>query len=278
MGKRPRLSTTERDAQTYDAVVMPRYGQLMARGIIEAIPEGMRAKVLDIACRTGCPALDILKRLDVASQVIAIDRDAALLDIARRRALDDAGRRVFFKVEAVESLGFGDEVFDVVAGNLAIASIEDPDTALGEVFRVLKKGGQLVIARPLAGSFTEVVDMFRELALRDDNDELRERLTALEERYPTAGAFAAWVRAAGFAEPTVEQTQLRLPFRSAGELFGDPLIQHIALAEWRWVAGLDARGSELLKSVESHLDVYFGKGPLSLTVELGTLTTHRPGD
>jgi ubiquinone/menaquinone biosynthesis C-methylase UbiE len=129
--------TVEDEAALYDSVVVPRYTSRFGQLLVDTVPRGVRAQVLDFGCGTGQPSFALLERLDPAGRVIAIDPDAGLVDLARQRAMGLAGSRIFFKVESAEKLSFGDEVFEYAIGNVVLHEIEHPDVALAEVRRVL---------------------------------------------------------------------------------------------------------------------------------------------
>lgn len=263
---------TPEEAALYDAHVVPRYSALFGRLLLAALPAGQRLQVLDIGCGTGYPALEVLRRLGEGGRVIAIDPDAALVDVARRRALEEANRRIFFKVEALEKLSFGDQVFDAVIGNLAMTALESPEDALVEMRRVLVPGGRLLLTQALAGTWEEVNDMFREIALRTDDAALASRLDRLSAHYPSASTLEAMVDAAGFHDITVTCEEVQLTFPSAADIFTDPALRFVALPEWRWVAGLSERSERILDEVRRSLDIYFGGGPLSLRVSAGLIS------
>lgn len=265
----PRMAavSTANDAAVYDAHVVPRYSSLFGRMLLAQIPERERVQVLDVGCGTGHPALDILSRIGAGGRVIAIDPDPALLDVARRRAIDDAGRRIFFKAASAEELEFGSEVFDVVTGNLAMSAWAAPEKALAELHRVLADPGLLLLTHALEGTFEELFDMFRELALRRDDGGLSSRLDRVLLRYPSANALEAVVTNAGFSGVRVETEEFLLPFGSAREILADPMLRFVAVPEWRWVAGFEEEG--LLEEVVRMLDTYFGGGPLTLRVHAG---------
>jgi ubiquinone/menaquinone biosynthesis C-methylase UbiE len=269
---RDRAPPTLEDAIQYDVHVVPRYSALFGRMLLAEIPSRERLQVLDVGCGTGYPAIEILRHLGEGSRVIAIDSDSAQVDLARRRALDDAGKRIFFKVESAEQMSFGDEVFDVVVANVSLSSVERPDRALTEMRRVLAKAGQLVLTQPLAGTFEEVVDMFRELALKHDRSPLAQRVERVAALYPTAATLEAAVAGAGFTDVRVVTEELTLPFQSASSIFTDPMIRVIALPEWRWIAGFEDGSERLLDEVQRALETYFGRGPLSLRVMAGLVT------
>lgn len=263
---------TPQDAALYDAHVVPRYSALFGRMLLAELPARERLQVLDVGCGTSYPSLEVLHLLGEGGRVIAIDPDAALVDVARRRALEEANRRIFFKIEALEQLSFGDEVFDVVIGNLAMTALEAPEHALAEMRRVLVPGGRLLLTEALAGTWEEVTDMFREIALRTDDGALASRLDRIGARYPSAAELEAKVAAAGFRDVAVELEEYQLTFASAADIFTDPAIRFVALPEWRWIAGFADGSERVLEQVQRSLETYFGGGPLSLRVSAGLVT------
>jgi ubiquinone/menaquinone biosynthesis C-methylase UbiE len=286
---RPGLyASTPQEAAFYDSVVVPRYSTLFSRPLLDAIPRGTRGQVLDLGCGTGHPAIDVLRRMTDHGRVIAVDRDSGLVDLARRRAIESHGKRIFFKVEPAHELSFGDEVFDIVVGNLVLGAVDTElswggaglppgeRAVLGEVRRVLAPGGRALLSRPLAGTFEEVIDMLREVALRRDLGPAQKRVELLAARYPTREAWAEQLTSAGFAPVDVQAHEHKLAFKSARDLFADPLVRAIAVSEWRWVAGLEAGSETVLTDCERALETYFAGGPVSLTVIAGAASAGRP--
>ena len=270
-GSYPSLAaaSTGRDAANYDAHVVPRYSSLFGRLLLARIPDDERVQVLDVGCGTGHPALEMLTKLGPGGRVIAIDPDSELLDVARRRALDQAGRRIFFKVAHVEDLEFGTGVFDIVTANLTFAHWAHPEQALAEIRRVLVDDGLLLLTHALDGTFEEIFDMFREIALRRDNNQLTKRIERVAARYPAPATLAAVFEGAGFHDVAVETEEFQLPFRSAREIMSDPVMQLVASPEWRWIAGPKEEDQQVLDEVSRSLDTYFGGGPLSVRVRAG---------
>lgn len=104
-------------------------------------------QVLDVGCGTGTLAIEVQNRVGSAGRVFGID--PAPQQIARARA--KAARRnlpIDFQIGVIEQLAFPDQTFDVVLSTLMMhhlpASLKRQ--GLAEIARVLKPGGQLVIA------------------------------------------------------------------------------------------------------------------------------------
>jgi ubiquinone/menaquinone biosynthesis C-methylase UbiE len=274
--ERPRPATTTQEATLYDAVVVPRWSTLFGRPLVAHTPLGLRGQVVDVGCGTGYPALDVMRRLADGGRVISVDRDAALVDIARRRAVENAGKRIFFKVEPIERLSFGDEVFDLAVGNLFVSAIDDESTALAVIRRVLKPGAKVLLTRPMLGTFEEVLDMFREIAVRRDSSALQKRIDQAALRTPTAATWRAQLASAGYEDIEVQVDDVRLPYRNAREIFADPMLKIVALPEWRFLCGTQPGDESMLGEVERALDTYFASGPLSLTVRTGLISARKP--
>ena len=111
-------------AVAYDAVVVPRYARTFAEMLLRAVDIPVRANVLDLACRTGYPAISLLDSLN-DGRVVGIDSDPTFLEFARARGGDEVGRRLFLKQESVEALPFGNAVFTNVIGNLVDRTTTD---------------------------------------------------------------------------------------------------------------------------------------------------------
>ena len=94
--------------------------------------------VLDAGCGAGMFSTLAIK---TGARVIGVDAAPALLDIARKRNPNNT-----FLEEDLESLPFGDNSFDVVAGFNSFQYAGSFENALAEAKRTLRPGGQLVIA------------------------------------------------------------------------------------------------------------------------------------
>src|SRR5262245_48367230 len=100
--KRPRSVKEDQLAKIYDQEVLPIWTQRFGRMILRDLVLPPAAVVLDVACGSGYPALEILRRLGEKGRVVAIDPSAPLLDLARRKAGPASGKRIFFRSEALE--------------------------------------------------------------------------------------------------------------------------------------------------------------------------------
>lgn len=104
---------------------------------------GLRGVVLDIGSGTGVN----LQYLSAASRVVAVEPDPAM----RRRLAHRAGARVQVCAAVAEALPLADASVDAVVCTLVLCTVSDPDRTLGEVRRVLRPGGRLVVLEHVRG-------------------------------------------------------------------------------------------------------------------------------
>jgi demethylmenaquinone methyltransferase / 2-methoxy-6-polyprenyl-1,4-benzoquinol methylase len=98
---------------------------------------------LDVCCGTGDLALELAERVGPEGTVIGCDFSEPMLDLAREKARP-AGRVRFEWADALE-LPYPDGRFDAVTIGFGARNLADLDRGLGELTRVLRPGGRLVI-------------------------------------------------------------------------------------------------------------------------------------
>ena len=112
-------------------------------------------KVLDIAGGTGDLASAFAKRVGPSGQVWLTDINASMLAEGRDRLLDRGHLIPLVQCDA-ESLPFASDCFDLVTVAFGLRNMTRKEVALGEMQRVLKPGGRLLVLefarvwRPLA--------------------------------------------------------------------------------------------------------------------------------
>ncbi|MBI4714979.1 MAG: methyltransferase domain-containing protein [Nitrospirae bacterium] len=103
-------------------------------------------RVLDVGCGTGVLTRLAARTVGSEGSVVGIDPYPKMIQIARENALAE-GCDIEFKLAAIENLPFEENRFDCVLSSHMIHHLP-PDLklqGLGEVFRVLRPGGRLVV-------------------------------------------------------------------------------------------------------------------------------------
>ena len=139
-------ATYERFAAVYDRVARPLLGpgQRMA---VEALSLGPGMTVLEAGIGTGLtlphyPRWVRLHGTDLSEAMLARAR-------ARAAALGFAGAR--FSRMSVYDLAFSDAALDRVLAPSLLSVLDDPARAVGELARVCKPGGRIVVSAHFAG-------------------------------------------------------------------------------------------------------------------------------
>jgi SAM-dependent methyltransferase len=268
-----RTHREEKLARIYDDEILPIWAQRFGRLILRGLEIPPKATILDATCTTGYPALEIARRMDEQSRLIAIDDSSAFLDVARQKAADLAGRRVFFRTErARPRLPFATDVFDIVFSNLGLGEATSPTRTLRDYTRVAKLGGRILATLPLAGSWQEFTDLFREVLVKHDKTALLARLDRWVAALPDPATAESWLSAAGLDEPQVEIEEFRLLFRSAREFFFAPVVEFGPLPDWKAIAGTGSDLQEVFWHIKEAIDAYFGGRAFAVTIRAGCLS------
>jgi len=101
--------------------------------------EGRR--VLDVGCGDGTHSLGAAA---AGARVTGVDASPEMLEAARKRA-KERGVGAALEVGDARSLPFADGTFDVVLAVTVLCFIEDVDLAIGEMARVLRPGGRIMV-------------------------------------------------------------------------------------------------------------------------------------
>ncbi|HEX8906401.1 MAG TPA: methyltransferase domain-containing protein, partial [Longimicrobiaceae bacterium] len=213
-------------------VVFPPGGQELFRriGTLTELHEGM--EVLDCACGRGLTTAFLARQYGVGG--VGVDPDPTLIEEAQERArAEGLESAVTYETAQPDDLPYRDGIFDVAIGELGLAASADPARAVGELARVTKPFGCVVLVQLI---WTGNVDPAR-----------REVLVAhLGARPLILVEWKQLLRDAGVVDLTVEDwSDAPSPFRpSAGGPFPDFAemftlrekvgILRRALKRWGW--------------------------------------------
>jgi demethylmenaquinone methyltransferase/2-methoxy-6-polyprenyl-1,4-benzoquinol methylase len=107
-----------------------------------AVAPGQSA--LDIATGTGDMALELAGRVAPNGHVVGIDFSPEMLEIARQK-VSQTGLPVVFEQADALALPYPDTSFDAATCAFGVRNFEDRQKGLGEMARVTRSGGRVVI-------------------------------------------------------------------------------------------------------------------------------------
>jgi arsenite methyltransferase len=153
--------------------------------------------VLDLGSGGGIDVLLSARRVGPTGKAYGLDMTDEMLELARRNQQAAGVSNVEFLKGDIEHIPLPDASVDVIISNCVINLAADKRKVFAEAFRVLKPGGRLAVS---------------DVVVRGDAPpEVRRSMElwvgcvagALEERQ-----FDAWLREAGFEQPTIEPTRV----------------------------------------------------------------------
>lgn len=130
----------------YDALVEGPMSALRLRKVLlDQLCDVDNKRILDVGCGTGTLAT-MLKRRFPSADVVALDGDPEILDIACSKA-KEFGVPIQFQQGMSFDLPFPDGSFDGVLSSLMLHHLvrEDKQKTAAEVYRVMRSGGRLLV-------------------------------------------------------------------------------------------------------------------------------------
>ncbi|MBW2433592.1 MAG: methyltransferase domain-containing protein [Deltaproteobacteria bacterium] len=110
--------------------------------------------VLDVGCGAGVDTLISAMMIGPSGKAVGIDLTPVMLKRAKQNLSKMDLTNVVFEEGSAETLPFEDNYFHVAISNGALNLIPDKSRAFGEIYRVLKTGGRLMVADEiLTGEF-----------------------------------------------------------------------------------------------------------------------------
>ena len=261
------------DAAVFETFVVPRYLRLFGDIAVEMFLAVEGARVAHLGCRTGYPDTDLARRVGGLT-LYGVDSSAAALEIARHK-----GHAI--RLETLEYLAARElpaplpsAVFSHVMALHPILGVDQRGALLAEMSRLLYVGGQSLLALPLRGSFQEIVDLFREFALKTDNGDFSRAVEETIAGRPTIESISEEFETVGLGDVDVEIRHTQLEFENGRALVEDPVCRLLILPEIQ--AGLgDFPLQKPMEYVRDAIDKYWSASRFELTVNVGCASARR---
>jgi ubiquinone/menaquinone biosynthesis C-methylase UbiE len=131
-------------------------------GLAMVLENARDQTLLDIGCGGGQSAIR-LKKLYPHLRITGIDLSEEMISSAVKRA-QTTGLALDFEIADAQQLPFPDGSYDVVYSFGSAKHWPDPQKGLGECWRVLKRGGHLLIADATSDATLQEVENFHAIA------------------------------------------------------------------------------------------------------------------
>jgi demethylmenaquinone methyltransferase/2-methoxy-6-polyprenyl-1,4-benzoquinol methylase len=168
--------------------------------------KGRNWRLIDVAGGTGDVAFRVAKRSAGHADITVADINDSMLAVGRNRAEKRGVTGIAFREANAESLPFPDATFDAYTIAFGIRNLSNPEAALREAKRVLKRGGRFLCLEfaevdvPLLDrlyetySFAAIPALGR--AVAGDEESYRYLVESIRT-FPNQERFADLIRAAG---------------------------------------------------------------------------------
>jgi SAM-dependent methyltransferase len=261
------------EAAIVETFVVPRYLSLFGELALDMIVESDDARVVHVNCRTGYPDRGLARRLRGA-HVIGVDPSPAAVELARAKAAAMPDMVTSYVVHA-------DLVTTLPSGAFSHAMTLHPNVGpgerkpmLAELVRLLAPYGQALFALPMRGSFQEIMDLFREYALKFDDVEFAHAVERATASRPTVETLSEELEDVGFDFVDVALRPAVLRFQSGRDFFEDPVSRILLVPDVQLSLGV-ADISKPLAYVRDAIDKYWSEGSFELSIQVGCATGRR---
>jgi ubiquinone/menaquinone biosynthesis C-methylase UbiE len=146
--------------EVFEKLYNGKVNRLMCKNVAERISSS--DEVLECACGTGMISVHIAA---ACKHLTATDFSDGMLDKTRERCRDISNVKV--EKGNILQLDYPDESFDKVVAANVIHLLDTPEKALNELFRVCRKGGEVIIPtylvkqdRGISRLFVRIVNLF----------------------------------------------------------------------------------------------------------------------
>ena len=175
-------------ANNYDDYYQSDFGKkidAIEKDIFDLLINGIpKREMLELGCGTGHWSDYFLQK---GFKVIGIDTSEAMLSIAKKKNIN-----IKCEIADSQNIPFKDESFDVVSSITMLEFVENQDKVIEEAYRVLKKGGTLILGclnkNSILAKNKENSETFKEANFLT-TEEIKTKLKKFEIKHIKSGAF-----------------------------------------------------------------------------------------
>jgi ubiquinone/menaquinone biosynthesis C-methylase UbiE len=190
---------------------------IIARIKAAVLRKGGRIRVLDVGCGPGILTIALAPYVD---EIVALDLTPEMINRAKNSGEELGLTNIRFEIGRAEELPFEDGYFEVVVTRLMLHHLLSPTTAAGEMMRVLRKGGLVVVADIVSSKIQAEAELHNALETLRDPSHIR-----------------------ALSEPELEATLNRSGLKTAAK---DVWVNEREFSEWIKITNAPEREKPLL--------------------------------
>ena len=192
------------------AVAAAFHAEPVLEWLVRAVGAAARNRALDLACGPGIVAEVIAPRV---REVVGLDVTPEMIRLAHDRLEKAQLTNAYFSVASVEALPFKENEFDQVITRLSLHHFHDVAAVLSEVRRVLRPGGDLIIADVVSPEDAD------ESALHNSLEQLRD---PTHVRMFAPAELLEIIHVAGFSLVSEEEWEQQRSFLEWAQIIANP--------------------------------------------------------
>lgn len=194
--------------ENYQVYFVPVIGKPVAEDLLKTAKLHKGENVLDVACGTGVVARMVRERVGPEGKVDGLDINPGMIDVAKK--ITPSNENIQWHVASAEGMPMEDNTYDVVMCQMGLQFMEDKESALKEMHRVLDPEGRMLLNVPgPAAELFNIMDNALEKHISHEASMFVEKVFSL---YDSEEIKNMMIRA-GFHDINViqEKISLRLP-------------------------------------------------------------------
>jgi demethylmenaquinone methyltransferase/2-methoxy-6-polyprenyl-1,4-benzoquinol methylase len=214
----------EQVAEMFDDIA-PKY-DFLNRFLSAGIDRGWRRKalqqlaplqpktILDVATGTADVAI-MAARILQPEKIVGIDISEGMLDLGRKKLLKEGlDSRITLQTGDSEAIKFPDASFDAVTVAFGVRNFENLEKGLGEIRRVLKPGGRLIVlefSKPSLPGIQQLYNLYMGIVapgmgqIFSKNRDAYAYLSNSVEKFPEGKAFTDILQKTGYKDTTCKR-------------------------------------------------------------------------
>ncbi|MFK7950330.1 MAG: class I SAM-dependent methyltransferase [Saprospiraceae bacterium] len=253
---------------------LPLWASVPGNLLLENIPYKKYQTVVDIGFGTGFPLLILARRLGSTCSIVGVDLwNDAIKKATKKATITDINNLKVLNNNAGE-MDISTDSVDLIVSNLGINNFENPKAVIQECHRILKPKGSLFLSSNLIGTFQAFYEVFEQVLMDFDDDEVLEKLHQHIEHRATIPKIKQLFESQGFkAEKTIVK-EYSMYYADGSAFLNDYFIIMGFLQSWKAIIP-KGKQEKYFQQIENKLNELADEnGCLELIVPICVLEFH----